>query len=205
MTASSKTTSTLISTEAQGDSDVKKESSDQILSSTSSVSYAGDPIPIPDSLSPSSVVPTLQSLQSLQNTSDTLQDMADLRSLMYLALQKNSDVEMMEVLQVGWEEMPEAMRTLQRALERVVEKEIVEVGDIWGDGFIGGEIEPSGFGGDSGRSGMGFSVESNGSTGSGWRMDTLDRDLIVTGLDALKRMSKGTDMAKTSPVWCTPR
>jgi hypothetical protein len=101
MTAGSRTTSMLISTEPQGDSDVKKESSDQILSLPSSASYAGDSIPIPDSLSPSSVVPTLQSLQLLQNTSDTLQDMADLQSLMYLALQKNSDMEMMEVLQVG--------------------------------------------------------------------------------------------------------
>jgi hypothetical protein len=71
------------------------------------------------------------------------------------------------------------LRTLQRALERVVAKEIFKVGDIWGDGPIGGDTEASGFGGDSRRSGMGFSVESNGSTGSGWCMDTLDRDLIV--------------------------
>jgi len=101
--------------------------------------------------------------------------------------------------------MPEAIGTLQRALERVVKKEIVEVGDIWGDGFIAGEMEPSGFRGDSRHSGMGFSVKSHGSTENGWCMDMLDQDLIVTGLDALKRMSKGTDMAKTSPVWCTPR
>jgi abelson tyrosine-protein kinase 1 len=37
----------------------------------------------------------------------------------------NNDVQMIEVLQVGKEEMPEAIKTLQRALEREREKENV--------------------------------------------------------------------------------
>jgi hypothetical protein len=40
-----------------------------------------------------------------------------------MALQTGSDAEMIEVLQVSCEEMPQAMKTLQHALERVVEWE----------------------------------------------------------------------------------
>lgn len=123
---------------------------------------------------------------------------------MKTALQKTSDIEIMAVLQVGREEMPEAIRTLQRTLECVVEKE-VEVADIWGDGTMNGETEKSAWGDDSKRLGMGFSVESGGSAGSGWRMDTLDREFMATGLDALKRMTSGPETAKASPAWCTPR
>jgi abelson tyrosine-protein kinase 1 len=46
---------------------------------------------------------------------------------MRAALQTNNDVQMIEVLQVGREEMPEAIKTLQRALERE-KKENVGVG-----------------------------------------------------------------------------
>jgi hypothetical protein len=59
--------------------------------------------------------------------------MADLRSLMWSALGTSSDAEMIGVLQVGREEMPEAVKTLQRALERVVERE----GDL-GVSVVGG-------------------------------------------------------------------
>jgi abelson tyrosine-protein kinase 1 len=47
---------------------------------------------------------------------------------MRAALQTNNDVQMIEVLQVGREEMPEAIKTLQRALEREREKENVSGG-----------------------------------------------------------------------------
>ena len=33
-------------------------------------------------------------------------------------------------------------------------------------------------------------------------MDTLDQDLIETGLDALRRMSQGLEMTKTAPLFC---
>jgi hypothetical protein len=58
-----------------------------------------------------------------QNEIDQARDMFDLRGLMRTALQANSDLEMIEVLQVGQDEMPEAIKTLQRALEREMEKE----------------------------------------------------------------------------------
>jgi hypothetical protein len=44
---------------------------------------------------------------------------------MRAALQTNNDVQMIEVLQVGREEMPEAIKMLQRALEKEKEKENV--------------------------------------------------------------------------------
>jgi len=47
---------------------------------------------------------------------------------MRTALQTTNDVQMIEVLQVGREEMPEAIKTLQRALEREVEKESASLG-----------------------------------------------------------------------------
>jgi abelson tyrosine-protein kinase 1 len=50
---------------------------------------------------------------------------------MCAVLQMNNDVQMIEVLQVGREEMPETIKTLQRALEREKDKENV----IGGAGF----------------------------------------------------------------------
>jgi abelson tyrosine-protein kinase 1 len=50
---------------------------------------------------------------------------------MRAVLQTNNDVQIIEVLQVGREEMPEAIKTLQRALERERDKENV----IGGAGF----------------------------------------------------------------------
>ncbi|KAJ7673647.1 hypothetical protein DFH06DRAFT_1444980 [Mycena polygramma] len=65
------------------------------------------------------VIPTLRTIQSTQNTLDFEHDTADLRGLLRDALAQSNDVEMLRVLQVGRAEMPEAMKTLQRALERV--------------------------------------------------------------------------------------
>ena len=42
---------------------------------------------------------------------------------MRAALQTTSDVEMLEVLQIGHQEMPDAIKTLQRALEHVTERD----------------------------------------------------------------------------------
>ncbi|KZV71600.1 hypothetical protein PENSPDRAFT_734076 [Peniophora sp. CONT] len=53
-----------------------------------------------------------------QNLSDRSRDLADLRQLLHAALQTNDDVAMMDVLQVGRDEMPEAIKVLQRALQQ---------------------------------------------------------------------------------------
>ncbi|KAJ7471494.1 hypothetical protein B0H11DRAFT_2433535 [Mycena galericulata] len=72
-----------------------------------------------DELHPDAVHPTLQNLYNTQNTLDLAHDTAYLRTLMRDAVSQSSDAEMIRVLQVGREDMPEALKTLQRALERV--------------------------------------------------------------------------------------
>ena len=87
---------------------------------------------------------------------------------MRMALQANSDLEMMELLQVGCDEMPEAIKTLQRALEREVE----------------------------------LGSASDGSSSDAAR-DTLDREFIESGIDALRRMSH--DAGIDLPSWTITR
>ena len=72
----------------------------------------------------SQIIPALTSLHTLQNLSDREMDtLANLRQLMRAALQTTSDVEMLEMLQIGHQEMPDAIKTLQRALEHVTERD----------------------------------------------------------------------------------
>ncbi|EIM84603.1 uncharacterized protein STEHIDRAFT_100616 [Stereum hirsutum FP-91666 SS1] len=78
---------------------------------------------IPTPSSPSQIHTLLQRVRMQQNEADQAHDLADLRQLMRTALQTNNDATMIEVLQVGRDEMPEAIKTLQRALEKEVEKE----------------------------------------------------------------------------------
>jgi len=149
---------------------------------------------------------------------------------------------MIEVLQVGREEMPEAMKTLQRALEREVEKEnagiVVGSGSGKGSGMgtvagvspmtPGPDISASVFNNkaavaegrrgsmpitplhdssglerrktvvstESKESGTVVSMTGSGSGGSGIDgrvRDTLDREFIENGIDALRRVSHGPD------------
>ncbi|CAL1697553.1 unnamed protein product [Somion occarium] len=145
----------------------------------------------------------LTTLRTLQNERDTLRDAADLRQLMRGALQTNNDVEMIKVLQVGRDEMPEAIKTLQRALEIVVEKERVEEE---ASAFAGATIEPSST---SGLSRSSTISSSGSSTAMGRRSrasrDTLDREFIESGIESLRRLSlsRGTDL--TLPSWTITR
>ena len=71
----------------------------------------------------SQIIPALTSLHTLQNLLDREMDTADLCQLMWAALQTTSDVEMLEVLQIGHQEMPDAIKTLQCALEHIMERD----------------------------------------------------------------------------------
>ncbi|KAL0570529.1 hypothetical protein V5O48_011438, partial [Marasmius crinis-equi] len=73
--------------------------------------------------SPTSLSRALEAIRIKQNLSDAALDAQDLRNLMRRALAAGSDVEMLQVLGVGREEMPEAIKTMQRALEMIVERE----------------------------------------------------------------------------------
>ncbi|KAF8060214.1 hypothetical protein FPV67DRAFT_1513824 [Lyophyllum atratum] len=183
-----------------------------------------DPPASPSRLRASQILPTLRTLHSTQNTLDAARDSADLRALMRAALQTSSDVEMLGVLQIGREEMPEAIKTLQRALERVGEQEETEdqeavgvekVGEREGEKGKGKVLErikltrtkttgstataTTGSGSGSGTSG----TNSRSGSADGWGRDTLDREFIESGIDALRRMSRGVET--NLPSWTITR
>jgi len=155
--------------------------------------------------------------------------MHDLRQLIRAALQTPSDAQMLEVLQIERQEMPDAIQTLQRALERVIEKERGEEGmgmqesvDSPPRGVILGKVvrrvsvKDDGVGGDVNYAEAVLNIESPGAgttssssgTAEGWgggggsgkvRKDILDREFIESGIDALRRMSRG--METNLPSW----
>lgn len=144
---------------------------------------------------PQSVQRTLHTLKAAQNAQDRAHDSADLRQLMRTALAQNDDLAMIEVLQIAHSEMPEAIKTLQRALERVVDDGRLEIDE-------GAATLPSS------PQQHGFEGERPAESGSGGaenrrRADTLDREFIETGIDALRRLSTGTDLGV--PSWTITR
>jgi abelson tyrosine-protein kinase 1/abelson tyrosine-protein kinase 2 len=146
---------------------------------------------------------------------------------------------MIEVLQVGREEMPEAMKTLQRALEREVEKEtVVGLGSTRGTVGTPSTIQTDIKSGvvqevpavvegrraslpvatvhdvsilerrktiaSGTQSNLTASTNASASGGNGSASDerprdTLDREFIESGIDALRRVSNGPDMSL--PSW----
>ncbi|KAG6855823.1 hypothetical protein H0H87_010489 [Tephrocybe sp. NHM501043] len=207
----------------------------------------------PTALRPSQILPTLLTLHMSQNAQDMRRDAADLRALMRSALSTGSDAEMLDVLQIGREEMPEAIKTLQRALERVGEagaggngapvqvqgkdgagKENAALGmpvqqerpgKRWSLGRVKsavGTVSP-GKGGrrvsgererrstDAGIQAGGVPASTSKESGSGaeagWGRDTtLDREFIESGIDALRRMSRGAGIPTSSlPSWTITR
>ncbi|KAJ7647115.1 hypothetical protein FB45DRAFT_1099808 [Roridomyces roridus] len=160
-----------------------------------------------EDIHPNAVLPTLQNLHNMQNTLDLAHDTADLRTLMREAVSQSSDAEMIRVLQVGRDEMPEALKTLQRALERVgvvnnppspyvppVEAPVVAASAP--STLAPQSIERS------------ISASSSGSSAFGGASpvrDMLDREFMESGIDALRRLSlsKGTDL--DLPSWTITR
>ncbi|RPD53297.1 hypothetical protein L227DRAFT_617134 [Lentinus tigrinus ALCF2SS1-6] len=157
------------------------------------------------------VLAQLQAVTAKQNERDAVFDAQDLRQLMRSALQANSDAEMIRILQVSRDEMPEAIKTLQRALEREVERESVEDTVV----VSSAEVSPV----DGGASQVlrrmsltrsattvseGSNTTSSSATGrsSHAPRDTLDREFIETGIDALRRLS-GAEV--TLPSWTITR
>ncbi|KAF9462806.1 hypothetical protein BDZ94DRAFT_1260375 [Collybia nuda] len=176
------------------------------------------PLGSPSTLPPSQILPTLRTLHSMQNSVDAAHDMADLRGLMRAALSTSSDAEMLHVLQIGKEEMPEALKTLQRALERVNAKAAMSepvvgagAGVVEGDGKVLRRVSVKRV--DVGEGSLQHSKtvvslqdsESSQSAGSGdsWGRDTLDQEFLETGIEALRRMSNGVET--TLPSWTITR
>lgn len=175
--------------------------------------------------SPEEIRAQLCSLVEVQNSRDHALDMVDLRTLMRAALATSSDAEMIHVLQINREEMPEALKTLQRALEQELEKEEAELDELNAVEETGKEVinevvktqadKNRGTGRLSGltrRLTMDSvttrdSKRSKSSKEKGIRRspvsDTLDREFIETGIDALRRLSRGQDI--NLPNWTITR
>ena len=162
------------------------------------------PLTTPQDLDHSQIIPTLTSLHSIQNSLDTAMDTADLRQLMRTALQTTSDVEMLDVLQIGHEEMPDAIKTLQRALEHITERDDDGAEVPPGQGVVVAKVvkkvsqkRVGGPGGPLKRSRTIISIDSSSSSTSSSghssekKRDTLDREFIESGIDCLRRMSRG--------------
>jgi len=158
------------------------------------------------SLNPDEVAALLKTCRERQNEQDSAHDNADLRQVIQSALQSGGDAEMIDVLQVSRQEMPEAIKTLQRALEREVEKErdaevtMIEDVDVFSEEAepldpAGMSASPTSVGSHSER------LHSNSMVSARARAsrDTLDREFLESGIEALTRMSKGTELSL--PPW----
>jgi abelson tyrosine-protein kinase 1 len=77
-------------------------------------STSPDPQILPSN--PNNIRARLHAFRKKENERDAGLDFIDLRQFIRSALQTNNDVQMIEVLQVGKEEMPEAIKTLQMML-----------------------------------------------------------------------------------------
>ena len=133
---------------------------------------------------------TLHALRAAQDEQDCVNDMADLHQLMRSALEANDDVAMFDVLQIARSEMPEAIKTLERALKRVVEEQQPDAEDS--TMALPTSQEEAG-------KGISPSLYPRNTSTSHTGADRLDHEFIVTGIGALRRLSKGTDLRL--PSW----
>ena len=144
---------------------------------------------------PESVRITLLALRVSQNAQDRAHDTADLHQLMRAALAANDDGAMAEVLQIARSEMLEVIKTLERTLTRFIE-----------DGQLDTEESttalPSHQHEDAGNGNDPF-VDPFNRGASYSSADKLDREFIETGINALRRLSKGTDLGL--PSWTITR
>lgn len=216
------------------------------------------PPPADADADPQAIREQLLALVAAQNAQDHVHDLADLRALMREAIATASDAEMIGVLQVRREEMPEALKTLQRALEKEQEREreaslgghelepsVEEAVEAFSDSEAGvnlarrgSQTSALGLRGIPGFPGLkrrrtdasakskasrkngttstkaASAVEDGSARGSGWSgsskstesgRDTLDREFIESGIDALRRvsMSRGQDL--NLPNWTITR
>lgn len=185
--------------------------------------------------SPSQILPLLDHIRTQQNAADASRDLADLRNIMRTALSKGSDADMLEVLGVSRDEMPEAIKTLQRALEKATQRDATPPNPA-----AASEVEPShGLQNANGKGKLNKMVRrlsgvtprngktklsrsktaastmdghSTGTSSTGENdakpkapKDTLDLEFMESGIDALRRMSKGPEQSLGLPSWTITR
>jgi abelson tyrosine-protein kinase 1 len=139
---------------------------------------------------PEDVGEDLRALHAAEDAHDRTHDDADRRELMSTALAAKDDAAMINVLQIVQSEMPDAIKTLERALKRVVE-----------DGQLDTEestVVPPSLQQEA-RKDNGPSVEPLNVGVSQCSPDALDREFIEKGIKALRRLSEGVD--RDLPKW----
>lgn len=160
------------------------------------------------------IISSLQSIQLNQNNLDAALDLSELRKLMRDALQTSNDAELVDVLQIKRQEMPDAIKSLQRAYERIAERD-GDTDTAGGKSVMVGRVvrrvslkDVDGPEGGLKRSRTVVSIESAGSSSDSStgltldylkQRDTLDREFIECGIDALTRMSRGA--GQSLPSW----
>lgn len=166
---------------------------------------------LPDVVVPkesSNIIPELRTIHEAQNSLDTVLDLSDLRQIMRAALQTGSDADMLDVLQIKRQEMPDAIKALQRELERLAERDGGTDQPI-GNGVVIGKVMKKtivegveGTGGSTTTISTEIVSRSDDSTSASntnvKRRDTLDQEFIENGIDALWRMSRGFESV---PSW----
>ena len=169
----------------------------------------------PTITSPDDVLAQLANLQQAQSSIDSAKDITEIRQLMRRVIQAGTDNEILEILQIRDDQMPEAIKSLQRVLEKVnakhpsMEEEIPPPGVVIGTVRRSVSVKADGprrkSSGGLKRSKTMVSIESsisssNSSGGSGSKnRDTLNQEFIETGISALMRLSKGRDV--NLPSW----
>ncbi|EIW75046.1 hypothetical protein CONPUDRAFT_140363 [Coniophora puteana RWD-64-598 SS2] len=121
----------------------------------------------------------LTELHHHQNAEDHVRDEEALRVLLRAAIGSHSDEEMMRMMQIGKGEIPEAVRTLRRALE-LQEPEAGGGSPSSEPGWID-ESEPV--------PEIGGAAKKYARHGVSNRRDTLDREFLESGIDAMTRLS----------------
>ena len=140
---------------------------------------------------PESVHQMLHTLRSAQNSQDSARDEADWRQLMRTARDANNDFAIFEALQIEPGEIPEVIKTLERVRDRIVKGGHPDTEEST-------TALPSPPQEEAGK-GNGPSVELGDKNPSQCGADTLDREFIETGIDALQRLSQCTDL--NLPNW----
>jgi len=148
----------------------------------------------------------IASLHLAQNISDQARDTENLRQLMRLALHTTRDADILDILQIKRQDMPEAIKSLQRALERVTERDRERQSSV----VVTPKPPPVLRKFSSAKDGKATSsqqrsgtIDSNSSSAtslaSAGKGDTLDREFLESGIEALVRMSRGVDT--NLPSW----
>ncbi|KAG5637074.1 hypothetical protein H0H81_005844 [Sphagnurus paluster] len=162
----------------------------------------------PSHLRPSQILPALQNLHASQDSRDAARDCADLHGIMQSAIKADSDAEIIAVLQVKREEIAEAHKTLQRVREQLNQAQAVHAGTLERPGY---SIVAQGKGKKEkerkrrGKSMAGLVGDGGDTESVPWIDQTLDREFVESGIDALRRMSVGNGIPTTLPSWTITR